>query len=82
MYTLVFSTNITNGTTAQALVQGLMEKYPECAVTVDMQDCDKILRIQNTILEADVITHAAEMLGVRLVLIASDVIDNKEPTSV
>ncbi len=43
----VFKTNVTCPETATALVRKLLSLYPEACINFDLEDCDKILRVQS-----------------------------------
>lgn len=41
----VFKTDITNKTTAKAIIKALKQSFPTSNFNFDLNDCDKILRI-------------------------------------
>ena len=43
----VFKTNVTCPEIARDLVRELLSFYPEACINFDLEDCDKILRIQS-----------------------------------
>lgn len=43
----VFKTNVTCPETATDLVRKLLSLYPEACINFDLEDCDKILRVQS-----------------------------------
>ncbi len=43
----VFTTNVDNTETANALISQLIETLPDHAFNFDLSDCDKILRAEN-----------------------------------
>ncbi|MFN8357591.1 MAG: hypothetical protein U0Y10_24245 [Spirosomataceae bacterium] len=42
----VFKTNVSNQERAQWLVAAWMERFPNHRISFDLEDCDRILRIQ------------------------------------
>lgn len=42
----VFKTNVYDKWSAEELVELLCHQYPGCAINFDLEDCDKILRIE------------------------------------
>lgn len=43
----VFKTNVTCPETARQLVSELLSFYPDARINFDLEDCDKILRVQS-----------------------------------
>jgi hypothetical protein len=43
----VFQTNVPNRRTAAALLRQLQQQFPTCRITFDLDDCDRILRVQS-----------------------------------
>ncbi len=44
----VFKTNVQEAAKASELKQLLLERFPEYRVNFDLEDCDKILRVEST----------------------------------
>ena len=44
----VFKTNIIKRENAEGLIQKLSSDFPETRINFDLEDCDKILRIEGT----------------------------------
>jgi hypothetical protein len=44
----VFKTNINKRGESRSLVRKLLAHYPESDVNIDLEDCDKILRVKGT----------------------------------
>ena len=42
----VFKTNINKAGSSKILVKKLLKHYPGSCVNVDLQDCDKVLRVE------------------------------------
>lgn len=43
---LVFKTNVQECELAQQLIERLLSCFPHCKINFDLQDCDKILRVE------------------------------------
>ena len=43
----VFKTNVTKGKTAQGLISQLITVLPSCRMTFDLEDCDRIFRVES-----------------------------------
>ncbi len=43
----VFATNVSCEAESKKLLAVLAKHYPECEITIDLKDCDRVLRIQN-----------------------------------
>jgi hypothetical protein len=43
----VFQTNVSNRRTAAALLRQLRAQFPACRINFDLEDCDRILRVQS-----------------------------------
>jgi hypothetical protein len=43
----VFKTNVTQTEESYAIIGKLLEKFPECNINFDLDDCDKILRVES-----------------------------------
>lgn len=48
----VFKTNVEEVELSERLIQQLAAQFPQSLINFDMEDCDKILRV-----EADIIAH-------------------------
>jgi hypothetical protein len=42
----VFKTNVENASDANSIVQMLLQHFPGSRINFDLQDCDKILRVE------------------------------------
>ena len=56
----VFKTNVDKPRKARQLVTKLGAHFPQCKINFDLQDCDKILRVQGKEIRPEKI---AELLG-------------------
>ncbi|RMA64697.1 hypothetical protein BXY75_1577 [Ulvibacter antarcticus] len=43
----VFKTNISQINVAESVLQDLLKHFPSSSINFDLEDCDKILRIEN-----------------------------------
>lgn len=55
----VYKTNIQYRETADKIVSELIEVFPGSQINFDLDDCDKILRVES---EKDIFSQAAEMI--------------------
>lgn len=46
----VFKTNIAMAEQAQEIVYALQQYFPGSRVTIDLDDCDKVLRLEGTVI--------------------------------
>jgi hypothetical protein len=60
----VFKTNVLHKAKAEAVVKMLGENFPAYKVNFDLSDCDKILRIEADVLDADEIIRMLTSKGV------------------
>ena len=45
----VFKTNIQGKRTASKIKMELLELFPDCKINFDLEDCDRILRIESAV---------------------------------
>jgi hypothetical protein len=43
----VFKTNVMQTNESHAIIEKLLEKFPGSNINFDLEDCDKILRVEN-----------------------------------
>ncbi len=48
----VFKTNVENSEYAEQLLRKLLTHYPHCHINFDLQDCDRILRVEGRHVES------------------------------
>lgn len=46
---LVFKTNVRDNAQAEVLCEELEQRFPRALINMDLEDCDKILRVDNAI---------------------------------
>jgi len=56
----VFRTNIDDRFVAEEIRQLLLDRLPDCKVNFDLEDCDKVLRIEGIVSSAAVIELVKE----------------------
>ncbi|TND09012.1 MAG: hypothetical protein FD123_1866 [Bacteroidetes bacterium] len=61
----VFKTNVSEPGQAQLIAGKLQERFPAYRVHFDLEDCDKILRIETTGINADEIISILHASGFR-----------------
>ncbi|MDQ3111727.1 MAG: hypothetical protein M3R17_17700 [Bacteroidota bacterium] len=44
----VFKTNVLQADESHEIIQKLLEKFPGCRINFDLEDCDKILRVESS----------------------------------
>ena len=66
----VFKTNVIEVDEARQVVHELLMHFPEAKINFDLEDCDKILRVENsridvekTVTVVNVIGYQCEVLG-------------------
>lgn len=48
----VFKTNVESAEYAERLLRKLLTQYPHCHINFDLQDCDRILRVEGRYVES------------------------------
>ena len=66
----VFKTNVTMADDARQVVRELLMHFPEARINIDLEDCDRVLRVENanidvgkTVTLVNVIGYQCEVLG-------------------
>ncbi len=64
----VFKTNVSGKRNARKIIRLLTDKWRNLAVNFDLEDCDKVLRIENKIsaIEVDELIVFIQSLGVEI----------------
>ena len=65
----IFKTNIDSRRTARNIVNYLETHFPHCKVNVDLDDCDKILRVEALSLDGDKIMETVKNKGVTIAVL-------------
>jgi hypothetical protein len=48
----IFKTNVYSSNGAKTIVQSLLEQFPSSVINFDLEDCDKILRVENDTIDS------------------------------
>jgi len=59
----VFKTNVCEARTGQRLIKKLLHHYPDARINFDLEDCDKVLRVEGLLLSTDQITSTLQREG-------------------
>jgi len=59
----VFKTDVTKRMEAKSLVRFLMQHFPESKINVDLDDCDKVLRVEGKKFRAEKIIVLVKKKG-------------------
>jgi hypothetical protein len=60
---IIFSTDIANKTQVNDISAAICTLYPHSIVTVDLEDCDKVLRVEGNIPTSECIINLLSKLG-------------------
>ncbi|MEO7315520.1 MAG: hypothetical protein ABIW47_10055 [Ginsengibacter sp.] len=60
----VFKTNVADKSLAEMVVEILYRELPECRINFDLDDCDRILRIEGEILPVEMIREMVRNNGI------------------
>ncbi|RXK86890.1 hypothetical protein [Filimonas effusa] len=59
----VFKTNIMEKEQAQRVKESLLNDFKELAINIDLEDCDKVLRLEGIVIYPDLIVEKVKALG-------------------
>ena len=59
----VFKTNVEDKHLAEKIIAHLNEELPECKINFDLDDCDRILRIEGELLPVKIIRQKVQNRG-------------------
>lgn len=59
----IFKTDVFDHRTAQLIVRHLQQRYPAFTINFDLEDCDRILRVEGLEIPSSMITRAMSILG-------------------
>ena len=60
----VFKTNVEDKIQAEIMVEILYRELPECRINFDLDDCDRILRVEGEILPVEIIREMVSRKGI------------------
>ena len=59
----VFKTDVTEVAVASSIQDALLNALPACKINFDLQDCDRILRIEGKVVQLDLVTNIVSSQG-------------------
>lgn len=59
----VFKTNVQENEQASRVINTLLSSFPHCRINFDLQDCDKILRVQGREVRPEIIIKMVKSHG-------------------
>jgi hypothetical protein len=59
----LFKTNVDDSGAAQCLIGLLQQNFPYCRITIDLHDCDKVLRLEGTRIENSLVKELVNRNG-------------------
>ncbi|MFT3678094.1 MAG: hypothetical protein QM781_19535 [Chitinophagaceae bacterium] len=62
----VFKSTAANSSEASVLIQRLQQLYPKARITVDLHDCDKVLRVEASEVDITLLAATAARVGVEI----------------
>lgn len=62
-WVLVFKTNIGERGIADSLIQRISSIYPKALINFDLEDCDRVLRVEGNGINANAIIKTLQELG-------------------
>lgn len=66
----VFKTNVQEVSESKIIIQQLLAYFPECKINFDLEDCDKILRVEYATVPNKKITILLHTLGYQCELLS------------
>lgn len=60
----VFKTNVEGNDLADRIIEILNLEWPDCRINFDLEDCDRILRVEGEILQAESIRKIVSNNGI------------------
>ena len=60
---VVFKTDVPNKTSADYVINNLLNEYPGYSISFDLGDCDKVLRVEGIAPDMEVIINRLQRLG-------------------
>ena len=66
----VFKTNICNLAKANHVVELLKQQFPLAQITIDLDDCDKIMRFENQSINIPQVINILNQLGINCQVLA------------
>jgi hypothetical protein len=63
MMIMVFKTNVPNKISAEYIINNLLKEYPGYIISIDVGDCDKVLRVEGMDFRMEDIINRLQRLG-------------------
>lgn len=60
---MVFKTDVPNKTSAVYVINNLLKEYPDYKISIDVGDCDKVLRVEGMDFRMEDIINRLHRLG-------------------
>ena len=60
---MIFKTDVPNKTSADYIIDNLLKEYPGYTISIDVGDCDKVLRVEGTNFRMEDIINRLQRLG-------------------
>lgn len=67
----VFKTNVFEPSVANSLLQLLAHQFPGSRISFDLEDCDKVLRVEGDNICADIVMQSIQDEGFECVILVS-----------
>lgn len=61
---VVFKTDVPDKSQADKLIEALSTEFPSCRINFDLDDCDRVLRIEGNTIESSTIANLVLAKGV------------------
>ena len=60
---MIFKTDVPDKTSADRIINDLLKEYPGYTISIDVGDCDKVLRVEGTSFRMEDIINRLQGLG-------------------
>lgn len=59
----LFKTNVNDVVAAEFIIRLLQQTFPGCRITIDLHDCDKVLRLEGLLIKAGLVKELVQQNG-------------------
>lgn len=59
----LFKTNVNERGAAECIIRLLQQTFPACRTTIDLHDCDKVLRLEGAMIKPDIVKKLVQQNG-------------------
>ena len=59
----LFKTNVDERDAAECIIRLLQQTFPACRITIDLHDCDKVLRLEGALIKTEVVKKLVQQNG-------------------